>query len=187
MPKVENLNVWMMWRNEKTIHTMRDWISLETISYDGKRDKKWYLSLLEVTTPKVWIPWRKETRIHTMKVELVEEWDKKEGLDFLERSIIVDFTTPGRSEHLWPSLSLFKLIGPHGLILCFNVPISSPKISCLYIYASFKAITMCIHRFWPQTRVHWEVCKMTNVFGVFLIWVWITWLLAFQIPWEHSN
>ena len=148
---------------------MRDWISLETISYDGKRDKKWYLSLLEVTTPKVWIPWRKETRIHTMKVELVEEWDKKEGLDFLERSIIADFTTPGRSEHLWPSLSLCKLLGPDGLILCFNVPISSPTIACLYIYVTFKAIPTCIRSFWPQTHVHQDVCVSPNIFGIFLI------------------
>ena len=123
LPEVENLNVWMMWRNEKTIRTMRGWLSMEEIFYDDQRGKKGYLSLLEANTPMVWIPWRKETRIHTMKVELVEEWDKKEGLDFLERSIIADFTTLGRSEHLWPSLSLCKLLGPVGLILCFNVPI----------------------------------------------------------------
>ena len=89
--------------------------------------------------------------------------------------------------HLWPSLSLYRLFGPHGLILYFDVPRSSSKISCLYLYTTFKAILVCIHSFWPQTRIHRDVCKMTNIFGFFLIWVWITWLLAFHIPWERSD
>ena len=88
--------------------------------------------------------------------------------------------------HLWPSLSLCRLFGPHGLILYFGVPRSSPKIACLYLYVTFKAIFACIRNFWPQTRIHQDVCMKTNIFGYFLIWVQIYCLLAFHMPWECS-
>ena len=88
--------------------------------------------------------------------------------------------------HLWSSLSLCRLFGPHGLILYFYVPRSSPKITCLYLYVTFKAILACKHILWPQTCIHRDVCIKTNIFGVFLIWIRIYCLLAFHVPWECS-
>ena len=114
------------------------------------------------------------------------------------------------SHHITPLAShirgnLLQLILPHVVdqtFMAFPIPLQTlwttwtyiilwcskiiPK-NCLFIpICNFKEIRTCICSFWPQTRVHQDVCKMTNIFGVFLIWVWITWLLAFQIPWERS-
>ena len=52
------------------------------------------------------------------------------------------------------------------------------------LYTTFNPILNCTCDFWPQTYVHRDVCISRNVFGVFLIEVWINWLLAFQMPWE---
>ena len=87
----------------------------------------------------------------------------------------------------WPSLSLCRLFSTHGLILSFYDPSSSLKNLCLFLYATFNPILVCTCDFWPQTHVHRDVCISPNVFGVFLIGVWINWLLAFQIPWEFSD
>ena len=84
-------------------------------------------------------------------------------------------------------MSLCRIFGPHGLILYFYVSRSSPKITCLYLYTTFKAIITCICNFWTQTRVHQNVCIKTNIFGVFLIESWINWFLAFHMPWERLN
>ena len=89
--------------------------------------------------------------------------------------------------YLWPSLSLCRLFRPHGLISYFDVPRSSIKNTFLFLYVTFKAILACIHNVWPQTHLHRYVCKMTIFFGFLLIWVRITWLLAFQMPWECSD
>ena len=82
-------------------------------------------------------------------------------------------------------MSLCRIFGPHGLILYFDVLRSSQKITCLYLYMNFKAMRASIHNFWPQTCVHRDVCIKTNIFEAFLIWVWISWLLAFHMPWDH--
>ena len=60
-------------------------------------------------------------------------------------------------------MSLYRLFGTHGHILYFDVPISSPKISCLYLYMTFKSILVCICNFWPQTRVHQDVSIKENI------------------------
>ena len=88
--------------------------------------------------------------------------------------------------YLWPPLSLYRLFGPHGLVLHFDVPISSLKDTCLFLYLTFKPILVCTHDFWPQTRVHRDVCINPDTFGFFFIWVWTNWLLAFHMPWYHS-
>ena len=77
-----------------------------------------------------------------------------------------------------------KIYEPHGLILSFDVPRSSLKNPCLLLYATFKPILVCTRNFWPQTRVHRDVCIKQNSFVFFLIWVQTTWLLAFQMPLE---
>ena len=69
----------------------------------------------------------------------------------------------------------------------FDVSKIIPKNMHYFLYATFKPILVYIHGYDPQTRVHRDVCKITNIFGVFLTWFRITWLLAFQIPWEHSD
>ena len=89
--------------------------------------------------------------------------------------------------YLWPSLSLCKLFRPHGLILYFDVPSSSIKNTCLLLYMTFKPILACTHEFWPQTHIHQDVCINPDIFGVFLIWVQRSSLLAFHIPWDHSD
>ena len=52
---------------------------------------------------------------------------------------------------------------------------------------NFKPILRCTHDFLPQTFPHRDVCISPNIFGVFLIWVRRSWLLAFQMPWERSD
>ena len=89
--------------------------------------------------------------------------------------------------YLWPSLSLCRLFRPHGLILSFDVPRSSLKNPCLLLYVAFKPILACTRNFYPQTRVHRDVCISLNIYGIFLIWVRRSWLLAFHMPWAHSN
>ena len=76
--------------------------------------------------------------------------------------------------YLWPPLSLCRLFRHHGLILSFDVPSSSLKNPCLLLYATFNPILACTHNFWPQTRIHRDMCISLNNFGVFLIGVQIT-------------
>ena len=64
---------------------------------------------------------------------------------------------------------------------------SSLKKTCLFIYVTFYPILTSTRNFWPQTRVHRDVCISPNIFGIFLIWIWITWLFSFQMPWERSD
>ena len=89
--------------------------------------------------------------------------------------------------YLWPFLSLCRIYEPKGLILSFDVPSSSLKNPYLLLYVTFNPILACTHEFWPQSRVHRDVCTSPNIFGVFLIGAWITWLLEFQMPWECSD
>ena len=89
--------------------------------------------------------------------------------------------------YLWPSLFLCRLFRPHGLILYFDVSNFIPENSCLLLYVSFKPILTCTCKFWPQTHVHRDVCIKPNNFGFFLGWVWISWLLAFHMPWDSSD
>ena len=60
-------------------------------------------------------------------------------------------------------------------------PLKNP---CLLMYMTFNLILRCTHEFWPQTHLHRDVCISPNTFGIFLIWVRITWNMAFGIPWE---
>ena len=83
-------------------------------------------------------------------------------------------------------MSLYRILRPHVLVLYFDDPRSSLKKTCLFLYVKFKTILVCTCDFWPQTCVHRDVFISPNTFGVFLIWVWITWILASQIPWELS-
>ena len=89
--------------------------------------------------------------------------------------------------YLWPSLSLYRLFRPHGLILYFDVSKFIPKKTFLLLYMTFNPIFACTRDFWPQTCVHQDVCISPNIFQIFLIWVWRSWLLSFQIPWECSD
>ena len=89
--------------------------------------------------------------------------------------------------YLWPSMSLYILFRPHGLILYFDVPRSSLKNTCLLLHATFKPILACTRNFWPQTRIHRDVCINSNIFGFFLIWVQRSWLLAFHMLWDRSD
>ena len=49
-----------------------------------------------------------------------------------------------------------------------------------------KHMFIVVHDFWPQTRVHQDVCINPNIFGVFLIWVQRSWLFSFHMPWYWS-
>ena len=89
--------------------------------------------------------------------------------------------------YLWSSLSLCRLFRPHGLILSFDFPISSIKNPCLLLYTTFNPIPTCTCDFWPQTHVHRDVCISPNIFGIFLIGVWRSWLLAFLIPLDRLD
>ena len=70
--------------------------------------------------------------------------------------------------YLWPSLSLYRLFGPHGLILYFYVSKFIPKNPFLLLCVTFNPILACTHEFWPQTHVHRDVCINPNTFGFFL-------------------
>ena len=70
--------------------------------------------------------------------------------------------------HLWPSMSLRRLFGPHGPILYFYVSNFIPKNTCLLLHMPFNPILAYIHGYWPQTHIHRDVCISPNSFGVFL-------------------
>ena len=101
--------------------------------------------------------------------------------------VTANFTTPGWS-HVYglpyPSTESLDPIDLYYTLMFQDQPKKFP----VYTYRWLLKQYSCVYTtYWPQTRVHRDVCKMTNIFGVFLIWVRITWLLAFQIPWERSN
>ena len=85
---------------------------------------------------------------------------------------------------VWHSMSLCRIVRHPFLKLYFDVPRKSPKNTCLCVYTAFKAISACICSFWAKNYVHQEMCMKTIFFGIFLIESWITWLLAFHIPWK---
>ena len=84
-------------------------------------------------------------------------------------------------------MSLCRLFQPHFFILCFDSPRNSPKITCVCVYLTCKAMLTCIRIFWSKTHIHQQMCVKTKVFVVFLIKSRITWLLAFHMPWERSD
>ena len=69
----------------------------------------------------------------------------------------------------------------------FDVSNFIPKNTCYLLYMTFNPFLVYIRGYRPQTCIHRDVCISPNIFGVFLIWFWISWFLAFHIPWDHLD
>ena len=82
--------------------------------------------------------------------------------------VTFDFTTHGGS-HLYglPCPSVDSL-DPMDRFCTFDVSKIIPKNMNYFLYMTFKPILAYIRRYDPQTRVHQDVCKSPNSFGVFL-------------------
>ena len=89
--------------------------------------------------------------------------DQKSKIGF----VTVDFTTYGGS-HLYglpyPSTDSFD---PMDHFFTFDVSKIIPKNMHYFLYINFKPILMYIRGYDPQTRIHRDVCKRPNSFGVF--------------------
>ena len=55
------------------------------------------------------------------------------------------------------------------------------------IYAAFYSITVYIRGFEPYNRVHRDVCIVQIFLDFSLTWIWLIRLLAFHMPWDHSD
>ena len=101
--------------------------------------------------------------------------------------VTVDFTTHGGS-HLYglPYRSADSL-EPMDHFCTFYVPNIIPKNMHYLLYMTFKPILVYICGFDPQTHIHQDVCKRPIVLDFSLMWIWVTCLLAFHMPWDRSN
>ena len=89
-------------------------------------------------------------------------------LTHLGASVTADFTTHGGS-HLYglPYPSADSL-DPMDHFCTSDVSKIIPKNMNYFPYVTCKPILVYICRYDPQTRIHRDVCKMPNSFGVFL-------------------
>ena len=55
------------------------------------------------------------------------------------------------------------------------------------MYTSLRSKVTCTCNFLPQTHIHRDVCISPNIFGVFLIWVQMTWLFSFPMSRYRSD
>ena len=79
-----------------------------------------------------------------------------------------DFITHGGS-HLYGIPYPFAYsLDPMDHFCTFDVSRIIPKNMSYLLYATFKLVLTYIRGFDPQTRVHQDVCKSPNSFGVFL-------------------
>ena len=87
---------------------------------------------------------------------------------FIKIVVTLDFTTHGWS-HIYglPCPSVDSL-DPMDWYYTLMFPTSSLKNTFLWLYMTFNPILASIHDFWPQTRIHQDVCINPNIFGVFL-------------------
>ena len=69
----------------------------------------------------------------------------------------------------------------------FDVSKIIPKNMHYLPYATFKPILAYVHWYDPKTYVHQDVYKRPNNFGVLLMSIRVTCLLAFHIPWDRSD
>ena len=97
-------------------------------------------------------------------------------------SVKSDFTTHGGS-HLYglPYPSVDSL-DPMDHFCTLDVSNIIPKNMHYFLYANFKPILTYIRGFDPQARVHRDVYKGQIVLEFSLMWIQVTYLLAFHIP-----
>ena len=55
------------------------------------------------------------------------------------------------------------------------------------IYVDFYLITTYIHGFDSYNCVHRDVYIVQILLEFPLTWIWLIWLLAFHMPWDHSD
>ena len=82
--------------------------------------------------------------------------------------VIADFTTHGESHFYGLPYPSTDSLDPMDHFCTFDVSKIIPKNMHCFLYANFKPILAYIHGYDPQTRVHWDVCKRTNIYGFFL-------------------
>ena len=83
-------------------------------------------------------------------------------------SVIVDFTTPGESHFYGLPCPSSNSLETMDHFCSFDVSNIIPKNMQKLPYMTFKPFLAYISRFDPKNRVHWDVCKRPNNFGVFL-------------------
>ena len=82
--------------------------------------------------------------------------------------VTTDFTTHGRSHIYCLPYPSADSLDPMDYFCTFDVSNIIPKNMHYFPYVTFKPILAYICRYDPQTRVHQDVCKRPNSFGVFL-------------------
>ena len=81
--------------------------------------------------------------------------------------VTADFTTHGGSHFYGLPCPSTEFLDPMDHFCAFEVSKIIPKIMHYLLYVTFKPILVYIRGYDPQTRVHRDVCKMPNSFGVF--------------------
>ena len=104
-----------------------------------------------------------------------------------EISVIADFTTHGRSHIYGLPCPSTDSLDPMDLYYTL-ISKDNPQNLLVYTYTwLLKQYSRVYAAFDLKPTYIGMYAKWQIFFGVFLIWVRITWLLAFQIPWEHSD
>ena len=89
---------------------------------------------------------------------------------------------------LWPSLSLCRLLKPHGPFLylwCFQ---DHPLKTCNNCHTRLLIPFSHIYVGLTLKTVYIRMCAKRQILSEFsLMWIWLTCLLAFHIPWDHSD
>ena len=78
-------------------------------------------------------------------------------------------------------------LDPMDHLLSFDVSLIIPKTIWKMIYMDFYSITTYIRGSVPDNHVHWDVCIVQIILEFSLTWIRLTRLLAFHMPWDHSD
>ena len=88
---------------------------------------------------------------------------------FLKETIVIaNFTTHGGSHFYGLPCPAADYLDPMDHFCTFDVSKIIPKNMSYFLYVTFKLVLTYIRGFDPQTRVHQDVYKRENSFGVFL-------------------
>ena len=102
-------------------------------------------------------------------------------------SVTTDFTTHGGSHIYGLPYPSADSLDQMDHFCTFDVSNIIPKNIHYFPYMTFKPILAYIRGYDPQTRIHRDVCKRPNSFEFSLMWIWVTCLLAFHMPWNRLD
>ena len=78
-------------------------------------------------------------------------------------------------------------LAPMDQLLSFDVSLNIPKNIRKMIYMTFSPITAYIRGYSLYSCVHRDVYIIQNPLERSLTWIWFIWLLAFHMPWYHTD